>query len=312
MLHGRSNDVGKALVEDARIAAVGFTGSAAGGKALCALAAARPAPIPVFAEMGSVNPVFVLPQALQQRGGAIAARIVASALQAVGQFCTSPGMVLFVDDENYTFLDTLRDQYRNAAVGTLVHPTIRAGFERAVTEVRRVPGVRGSARALGEAKSPDIETRPLLLSTSAEYVLAHARLREEIFGPALLAVACRSTDEMLAVARALHGHLTATVHAAGDDLAQHRELLAVLRGKVGRLIHDGVPTGVEVVAAMQHGGPWPASSDSRFTAVGQRAILRWVRPLCFQDAPPETLPEELRDGNPRNLWRTVDGELGRH
>jgi NADP-dependent aldehyde dehydrogenase len=102
------------------------------------------------------------------------------------------------------------------------------------------------------------------------------------------------------------------VHAAGDDLAQHRELLAVLRGKVGRLIHDGVPTGVEVVAAMQHGGPWPASSDSRFTAVGQRAILRWVRPLCFQDAPPETLPEELRDGNPRNLWRTVDGVLGRH
>ncbi|MGE3171324.1 MAG: aldehyde dehydrogenase (NADP(+)) [Planctomycetota bacterium] len=313
MVHGRSHEVGAALVQHPDVAAVGFTGSVAGGSALCRLAAARDVPIPVFAEMGSVNPVFVLPGALRARGDRIAAMLSASALLATGQFCTSPGMALVPDDPAAeSFLERLGQAIASAAPGTLVHPSIREHFERALGAVRAIDGVVQRAAAAGAPACAATGAGAVLLQATVDTVLEHGRLRDEVYGPALLAVRCRDVDDMLRVARALHGHLTATVHATNDDLAEHRELLQVLRGKVGRLVFDGVPTGVEVATAMQHGGPWPASSDSRFTAVGPRAMLRWARPVCWQDAPAVHLPPELADDNPRDLWRTVDGALGRH
>ncbi len=312
MVHGRSHDVGAAVARHPGIAAVGFTGSVQGGRALWQLAATRPVPIPVFAEMGSVNPVFVLPQALAQRGVQIATAVATSAMQATGQFCTSPGMVLVVDGaDGQRFVDELQQRLGTVDPGPLVHPSIRDHFERAVAEVRALPGVSVCVGNAAAAAGPGALASPQLFVAEIEAVLAQGRLREEIYGPALLVVRCHSVDDMLAVARALHGHLTATVHGSDADLLQCGALLGELRRKVGRLVHDGVPTGVEVKAAMQHGGPWPASSDSRFTAVGPRAILRWARPVCFQDAPPATLPEALREGNPLGIWRTVGGVLGR-
>lgn len=306
LLHGRSPATGASLVTQAAIAAVGFTGSHQAGRALCDLAAARPSPIPVFAEMGSANPVVVLPRALAARGPAIAEQLANSALLAHGQFCTSPGLVAWVHDgdRGEAFAAALRARVAASSAGPAVHPTIRAGFERALAEVQ--PLVQTAARAAG-ASTAATAVSPALLRADASVVLQQRRLRSEIYGPAVLAVPCADAAELLALARSLHGHLTATVHGDGDDFAQHGELVAVLRTKVARLIANGVPTGVEVCPSMVHGGPWPAASDARFSAVGTSSIQRWVRPVCWQDWPHELLPPELRDDNARRLRRLVDG-----
>jgi NADP-dependent aldehyde dehydrogenase len=311
LVHGRANEVGAALVRHPATAAVGFTGSLQGGRALCDLAAARPSPIPVFAEMGSANPVFVLPGALRERGPAIAAMLAASSLLATGQMCTSPGLaVLGKGADADAFVAALGAALSGSAPGTMVSASIRANFDKALAEVRAVPGVQDVAAAKGQG-GPAQACAVLLQTTAADF-LQKPRLGDEVYGPAMVAVRCTSRPELLATARALHGHLTATVHGTAADLREHQDLLAILRTKAGRLVCNGVPTGVEVAPAMQHGGPWPASSDARFSAVGTSSILRWARPVCFQDWPPEHLPEELRDGNPRGIFRTVDGVLGRH
>lgn len=306
LLHGRTPATGAALVKHPCIAAVGFTGSQQGGRALFDLAAARPVPIPVFAEMGSLNPVFVLPRAMAQRGPAIAAQLATSALLAMGQFCTSPGLVAYVDGaDSAPFLAALQQKYGAASAGPAVHPTIRANFEGALSTVAHVSGL--TRAAAGNPSAAATAVCPTLLATAADVVLAHARLRSEIYGPALLAVRCRDASEMERLAASLHGHLTATVHGDGDDFARHAELMALLQQKVGRLIANGVPTGVEVCSAMVHGGPYPASTDARFSAVGVTSIQRWVRPVCWQDWPADALPPELRDDNPNRLRRTIDG-----
>ena len=306
LLHGRTPATGGRVVAHPGIAAVGFTGSHTAGRALCDLAAARPAPIPVFAEMGSMNPVVVLPQALATRGVAIAEQLVASALLAMGQFCTSPGLVVWCEGEGAErFAATLRQRLAAGSGGATVHPSIRSNYERALAEVQALPvtveasGTPPAGVATGVC--------PTLLRASAAAVLQHPRLRTEIYGPAVLAVVCRDAAELAAVVASLHGHLTATVHGDGDDFVRHQPVLDILRTKVGRLIGNGVPTGVEVGAAMVHGGPYPASSDARFTAVGTASIQRWLRPACWQDWPPELLPPELRDDNPRGIRRLVDG-----
>ena len=312
MVHGRSHEVGRALVENPAIAAVGFTGSKQGGAALFRVAASRDCPIPVFAEMGSVNPVFVLPAALAARGGAVGSALAGSALLACGQFCTSPGMVAFVEGPGAdSLVSAVEAAIAASTPGTFVHADIRSGFDRAITEVEQ----RGEVKLLAAAKMDAIDVattgRARAYVVDAGAVLRSHRLREEIYGPAFLLVRCRDAAEMLAVAESMQGHLTATVHAEASDLPAHEELLRSIRKRVGRIVHNGVPTGVEVCAAMQHGGPWPASSDSRFTAVGARAILRWARTVAFQDAPDALLPAALRDGNPLGIWRTVDGALGK-
>jgi NADP-dependent aldehyde dehydrogenase len=306
LLHGRLPATGAALVQHAAITAVGFTGSHAGGRALFDLAAARAVPIPVFAEMGSLNPVFVLPHALAERGGRIAEQVAASAMLASGQFCTSPGMVLWREGPGAVpFAAALRARFGAARPAPTVHATIQHGYERALAEVRALPVVV-AAQAGGHAEAAT-GVCPTLFATAPAAVLQHARLRGEIFGPAMVAVPCGGPEELLAIAEAMPGYLTATVHGDGDDFAAHAELLAVLRRKAGRLIANGVPTGVEVCPAMVHGGPYPATTDARFSAVGITSILRWVRPVCWQDWPPELLPEELRDDNPRGIRRLVDG-----
>jgi NADP-dependent aldehyde dehydrogenase len=306
LLHGREHAVGATLVEHPAIAAVGFTGSHSGGRALFDLAARRPRPIPVFAEMGSMNPVVVLPQALAQRGAAIAEQVAASALLAQGQFCTSPGIVCWIDGPGgEAFAVTLRARIAASQGGPAVHPSIRAGFERAVAEVTELPtAVAARAGASGAAATA---VCPTLFTADAAAVLTNSRLRREIYGPAVLAVCCGGAAELRDVVAAFDGQLTGTVHAAGDDLAAHADVVALLRQRVGRLVANGVPTGVEVCGAMVHGGPYPASTDARFSAVGVTSITRWTRPLCWQDWPAAALPLELRDDNPLGLARIVDG-----
>ncbi|HEB53110.1 MAG TPA: aldehyde dehydrogenase (NADP(+)) [bacterium] len=292
LLHGRSHATGAALVRHPVVKAVGFTGSHLGGRALCDLAATRPEPIPVFAEMGSANPVVVLPNALRGRGVAIAEQLAASSLLAQGQFCTSPGLVLWVDGHGgEAFRRTLRERMLGAEAGPTVHPTIRAGYERTLQEVESLPieVARGTAKA-----SAATDVCPALLSATPADLFANPRLRHELYGPAMLTVACPSAADLLSIVEALDGHLTGTVHGDGDDFTSHAPLIAALRRKVGRLIANGVPTGVEVCPSMVHGGPYPAASDPRFSAVGSTSVRRWVRPVCWQDCPPDLLPPQLR------------------
>ncbi len=312
LLHGASTRVGEALVQHRCIRAVAFTGSQRGGRALFDLAARRPVPIPVYAEMGSANPVFVLPGALAARGEAIAEALAESVLRGAGQFCTNPGLtVLPAGAATDAFLARAGSLLGAAPAGTMVHAGIAAGYEAALAEVAAIPGVAIAARSEAGAARRETAARGALLRTEASTFLAHERLGREVYGPATLAVVCGSGEELLAVARGLEGHLTATVHGTPEELAAHAELLSVLATKAGRLVCNGVPTGVEVGHAMQHGGPYPATTDSRSTSVGTAAIARFARPVCWQDFPDAVLPLELQNANPRGVWRLVDGEMTR-
>ena len=293
--------IGAALVEHPAICAVGFTGSLGGGRRLMDLAAARPRPIPVYAEMGSVNPVFILPEALAERGAQIAAGLTQSVTLGAGQFCTKPGLVLVEEGAHGdAFLRGLGERMGAAPAYTLLTAGIAAAFRRGAAERARAEGVATRARPAGE------ELSAWLFETSAAHLAAHPEMAEELFGPATVAVRHRNGGELLAVARALEGHLTATVHGTENDLRTHAELLEVLAGKVGRLVINGFPTGVEVTPAMVHGGPYPAGSLPQ-SSVGTRAIVRFTRPVCYQDVPEFALPPELQESNPLGILRLRDG-----
>lgn len=310
MVHGASPAVGQALVAHPAVQAVGFTGSFRGGRALLDAAAHRPQPIPVFAEMGSANPLFVLPDALATRGEAIAAALAASVTLGCGQFCTNPGLTFVAPSPAAdAFVARLGALLAEAPAGTMVHSGIKAAYDAALVAVAAIPGVALAARASGPGENPETEARAALLVTDAAAFAESDRLGEEIYGPATLAVRCGSREELLAAARRLSGHLTATVHATEADLADFPELLPLLARKAGRVVLNGVPTGVEVTHAMHHGGPWPATTDPRATSVGTAAILRFARPVSFQGVPSAHLPEELQDANPRGIWRLVEGRL---
>ncbi len=308
MIHGRSPEVGITLVTHPAIRAGAFTGSHVAGRTLFDAAALRPEPIPVFAEMGSSNPVFLLPGALQERGEAIAKGFAASVTLGSGQFCTNPGLAVLVDaPPSNAFLKAAGDLLAASAAGTMVHAGIKASFDESVAEAARIPGVAVAARGEKAGAHPETEAHAALLLTDARTFLGTPRLSEEIYGPATVAVRCDSRPEMLQLARSLRGHLTATVHGTERDLADFAELIAILRRKAGRLVFNGFPTGVEVCHAMHHGGPYPATTDARETSVGSAAIHRFARPVCYQDFPASALPEELLDANPRGIWRLVDG-----
>lgn len=310
MVHGRANEVGAALVRHPAIAAVGFTGSYAGGRALFDIAAQRPQPVPVYAEMGSVNPVFVLPGAAAARGASVAEKLAASAMLGVGQFCTSPGVIVLPADEHGRALAReLVSRIAAAEQGTMVHCSLAQSHARQLAAARAVQGVQ----VLAEARAPGTAAGAgaTVLACSLATWLHNDAIRHEIFGPATVVLHCATAEEYAAVARSLDGQLTATIHAEPLDEPVAAALLAVLVHRAGRLVWNGVPTGVEVTHAMQHGGPWPASSEPRSTSVGSAALQRWVRPVAFQDVPQALLPEELRDGNPRGIWRLVEGALSR-
>ena len=306
--------IGVALVRHPATAAVGFTGSRAAGRALFDAASSRPEPIPMFAEMSSVNPVFVLPGALKERSDAIAQGLIGSFTLGVGQFCTKPGVVFALrGPDTDAFAEKLAGAVRQAASGTMLTAGIRAAFERTRSEVTAVEGVSVSAIAASPAASADHATSasPSFASTDAARFLAEPLLATEVFGPFALVVGCEDADEMVACAKALDGQLTATLHGTEADLADAGKLLEVAESRAGRVIINGFPTGVEVSPAMNHGGPYPATTDVRFTSVGTAAILRFARPVCYQGFADALLPAELKNANPRNILRTLNGALTR-
>ena len=311
LLHGWSHEVGMALVRHPRIRAVGFTGSLRGGRALFDAAAQRPEPIPVYAEMGSVNPVFLLPSALEGHTEALAQGLAQSITLGVGQFCTNPGVVLGVRGPALERLSTLlAERIGRTEAGVMAYERLCEGFARAVDRARLL-GAEILAAAPTVSAAGAARALPTLLTTDVARFIADPGLREEMFGPVSILVAAKSAAELEEAAEALEGQLTATVYGTADELREHARLVSILQRKVGRLIFNGPPTGVEVGHAMHHGGPYPASTDPRSTSVGTAAITRFARPVCWQNFPDAALPAELRNANERGIWRLVNGALGR-
>ncbi len=289
ILYGVSPETSLALVRHPKLSAGAFTGSLRAGRALFDAASSRPTPIPFFAEMGSTNPTFLLQCALAERGTQIADGLFQSVTLGVGQFCTCPGVVLAVETpELVAFAEALRPKFQQGKAGTMLTQSIARSYTQAAERVSALSGV-----ATVRSASDGVGT-PILFETSDTAFLNNPELQHEIFGPATVLVRCPSNAAMLEVAKKLEGTLTATLHGTQKDLGENRGLIAVLQRKAGRLVLNGFPTGVEVCASMQHGGPYPSTTDPRFTSVGTAAIQRFARPICFQDFPPEFLPEELR------------------
>lgn len=297
--------VGQALVGDPRVKAVGFTGSRRGGLALVAIAQARSEPIPVYAEMSSINPVILMPEALAERAEAIGKAFVASLALGAGQFCTNPGLVLAIDDPALDrFVASATEALDATPAATMLTPAIHAAYERATAATADDPAV--TVVAQGQDGS-GCAGRAMLLATTGAAVLNSPALLEEMFGAASLLVRCRDAGEVRAVVASLEGQLTAALHIAGGDHDAVRTLLPLLERKAGRILVNGFGTGVEVSHAMVHGGPFPATSDARTTSVGGLAIQRFLRPVCYQDLPDALLPETLKADNPFGFDRLVDG-----
>src|ERR1022692_1763411 len=310
MLYGAGRDVGIALVKHPLVKAVGFTGSRSGGRALMDAAAARPEPIPVYAEMGSINPVFLLRGALDQRPEEIAAGLHGSVTLGVGQFCTNPGLV-FVEsgDAAKKFLQKLESLIGSTPPGTMLTADLCASFRAGVEKFSSTPGVKRAAQAKADAGAGKAQGSAALFVTDAQTFLGNHGLMDEVFGPSTLVVECSSREQMLAAAEKLEGQLTATVHGLPDELAANGDLVGLLVTKAGRLVFNGFPTGVEVCHAMTHGGPYPATADGRSTSVGTRAMERFLRPVSYQNFPDAALPDELKESNPLKISRLVDGKL---
>lgn len=306
---GAGNEIGEALVRHPAIKSVGFTGSRRGGLALVEIASKRREPIPVFAEMSSINPFFVLPGALAKRAETLASSLIDSVTLGVGQFCTNPGLVLVLEGPHTRgFIDAAAQALAKKSAQTMLSPGIATAYQDGVTHRAQQSGVQSVAQ--GTATEAACAALPVLFETSAAQFFASAQLEGEIFGPSSLIVTCADMDEMVQVAEHLEGQLTATLQLEADDHALARQLLPTLERKAGRILANGFPTGVEVSYAMVHGGPFPATSDARATSVGATAIERFLRPVCYQDLPAELLPEALHDDNPLKLWRLRDGKLG--
>jgi len=307
LLFGSGNEVGIALVSDWRIRAVGFTGSRSGGLALSRAAQARPEPIPVYAEMSSINPVLLFPAALAARGEALAQGFVASLTQGAGQFCTNPGLVIARQGAALdAFIAAAAELIQRSPAQTMLTPGIFRAYEAGVGALAEHPQAQRLASGLA-AEGPN-QCQAQLFLTQAQNVLADVRLQSEIFGPASLIVRCANDDEIRQVCEHLEGQLTATLQLDDADLDRARALLPTLERKAGRLLVNGWPTGVEVCDAMVHGGPFPATSDARSTSVGTAAILRFLRPVCYQDFPDGLLPLPLQQANPLHLRRLLDGQ----
>jgi alpha-ketoglutaric semialdehyde dehydrogenase len=300
LLQGANHDLNLRLVKHPRTRAAGFTGSLKGGRALFDAAASRPDPIPVYAEMGSANPVFVLPGALRERGDAIAEGLKGSVTLGNGQFCTKPGVVMAFDDPALDkFTQKLKGLMAQQAPGTLLHPGILKSYEEGLKSLGALSTV--VAKSSTAADRTKTQAEAALFETDAATFLREGRLREEVFGPATLLVRCGTHDELEKAARAMEGHLTATVHGTDADLREFGPLIAILEERVGRIVLNGFP--------INHGGPYPATTDGKFTSVGTGAILRFVRPISYQNFPEAALPQELRNKNVRKIWRLVDSKL---
>jgi NADP-dependent aldehyde dehydrogenase len=312
MLHGAGAEIGVELVKHPFTRAAGFTGSRAAGRSLFNAAAGRPDPIPVFAEMSSLNPLFILPGALKERGAQLAEGLKNSVTMGVGQFCTKPGLIFGLGSSEFeSFAEGLATAVRASTPGTMLHPGICHSYHQGLQAMRDVPGIIALASSDTEPQGKQTQGEPTVFATDAENYLNHRALHEEVFGPYTLLVDARTYTDLLRIAHQLEGQLTATIHGTPEDLANAADLLAILERKAGRLVINGFPTGVEVSPAMNHGGPYPATTDERFTSVGTAAIQRFARPVCYQAFPANALPPELADANPRGVMRLVNGKLTR-
>ncbi len=307
-LPGTSHALGGALVADPHIKAVGFTGSRSGGLALMEIARQRREPIPVYAEMSSINPVLLLPNALAVRAQALGAGFAASLTLGAGQFCTNPGIVIALDGPDLDqFSASAREAFAAIAPPTMLSPGIHAAYNDGVAALENNPAAHKIAT--GQISDEANRCTPALFETSASEFLSDSRLGHEIFGAVSLIIRCADMNEIASVISALEGQLTATVHMDAGDASDAAKLLPLLVSKAGRVLANGWPTGVEVTPAMVHGGPYPATSDGRTTSVGTLSMMRFLRPVCYQDIPDMLLPDALKEGNPWGLPRNVDGVL---
>jgi NADP-dependent aldehyde dehydrogenase len=305
-----TNAEAQALVMHPVIKAVGFTGSNRGGLALVDAASKRAEPIPVFAEMGSINPVFLFSGKLQTAAAELAKQYAGSLTLGVGQFCTNPGLVIAEQGAGLDqFVESLNEEILKALPAPMLNAGIAKGYTSNREKVIGLAGVQVLSAATVEAEEG--HGAATVATVSGVDFLINEDLQTEVFGPFALIVQCKDTGEVLAVAEKLHGQLTATLLATNEDLAQNPELINVIRNKCGRIIFNNFPTGVEVCKSMHHGGPFPSSSNSQFTSVGPDSIKRFTKPLSYQNWPDEFLPEELQNANPLGIWRTVDNEVTR-
>ncbi len=308
MVQGNTIEVGQELVKHNDIKAVGFTGSFRGGKALFDLANARPNPIPVFAEMGSTNPVFFLPEILSQKHQELSQGLSVSITLGVGQFCTNPGLVfLQKSDAANTFSESLVSSISETNSGTMLTPDIAKAYNNGLERLAKINGV--DQVNVPQDESDTNKAQATIFKTSIADFNNNESLSEENFGPSSILVEANNKEEILEAARNLGGHLTATVYGSQADLEAYKDLFAILEQKAGRVIVNNYPTGVEVCHSMVHGGPYPATTAAQSTSVGTNAIKRFVRPICFQNYPESLLPLELKNDNALNIWRLVDGEL---
>ncbi|WP_282341069.1 aldehyde dehydrogenase family protein, partial [Pseudomonas sp. PS02288] len=307
MIYG--GGVGEALVKHPAIQAVGFTGSLRGGRALCDMAAARPQPIPVFAEMSSINPMLLLPEAIKTRGEKIAAELTGSVVLGAGQFCTNPGLVIGIRSAEFSaFLERFAALMGDQPAQTMLNPGGLKSYCHGLDNLHKHPGISHLAGSTQEGN----QARPQLFKADVSLLLnGDELLQEEVFGPTTIVVEVADKAELIQALHGLHGQLTATLIAEPADLDAYGDLLALLEQKAGRLLLNGYPTGVEVCDAMVHGGPYPATSDARGTSVGTLAIDRFLRPVCYQNYPDAFLPEALRNANPLGIQRLVDGTPSR-
>jgi 2,5-dioxopentanoate dehydrogenase len=300
--------VGKALVEHPATKAVGFTGSLAGGRALLDIGAQRESPIPVFAEMGSINPSILLPEALEARAEEIAATYAGSITLGAGQFCTNPGLILGIAGAGLDrFIGTLTEAIAAIQPAAMLHQGISDNYRKKIGSMRAELGVEFISSVNHEVL--DNQGMPSLAKAPGAVFLSNPNLHEEVFGPFSLIIECKDQAELAAACAILNGQLTVSITGEDGEFTNYQNLLSGLREKAGRIIFNGVPTGVEVCASMVHGGPYPATTDSRFTAVGTQSIKRFLRPISFQDAPASILPPALQGANPLKIWRLVNDEL---
>ncbi|MEM9361970.1 MAG: aldehyde dehydrogenase (NADP(+)) [Bacteroidota bacterium] len=301
-------ETGQYLVRNPLLKAVGFTGSYTGGRALLDLANNRSEPIPVYAEMGSNNPIFILNEKLKVDSQLVAETVANSVNLGAGQFCTNPGILVLEQGETtQVFLEDLKKEFETLASDTMLGEGIHSKYLLRKSEFSNSNGVS----MLFDSVTESWKAGPALAMVSASAFIENKNLQEEVFGPFTMAVLCRNKNELLEVANAMHGQLTTTLLGTDKDMKEAKDLVEILQEKAGRLIFNGVPTGVEVCPAMHHGGPLPSTSNALFTSVGTDAIKRFARPIAFQNMPEELLPNELKNDNPLDIWRTVNGELGK-
>jgi 2,5-dioxopentanoate dehydrogenase len=309
-VYGKNIEVGKNLVLHPLTTAVAFTGSFLGGKALFDLANQRKNPIPIFAEMGSINPVLLLPEALKNRAEAVANQFAASITLGAGQFCTKSGILLGLESED---LDNFIKYIAHAITQIKPTPMLYDGIARNFDYQRQIALVQAGVKLEAESDTPadTDEGRPTVASVGADDFIENPNLHEEVFGAFALIIKCKSKEEIQKVISTIDGQLTASIIGEKQELIENQDLIENLSSKVGRVVINGVPTGVEVCYSMQHGGLFPASTDARFTSVGTGAIKRFARPICLQGFPDELLPDELKEANPLNIWRLTNGVFGK-